>query len=63
MIICYCLAREQAIMHEKTKLQARTFINVWFWGQFVCPDIFVIGHNTFNTPEIFQVFTVFRVAL
>ena len=59
---CYCLAREKPIRCEKTKPQARTLISLWFCGQFVL--IFaVIGHNTINIPEIFQVFTVFPVTL
>ena len=33
-----CLARKNAIMCEKTELQARTLIILWFCGQFVCPD-------------------------
>ena len=55
-------AREKPIRCEKTKPQARTLISLWFCGQFVL--IFVlIGHNTINIPEIFQVFTVFPVTL
>ena len=60
---CYCLAREKPIRCEKTKLHARMLISLWFQGQFTCPDLCCVGHNTINIPEIFQVFTVFLVAL
>ena len=61
---CYCFAREKPIRCEKTKPQARMSISLWFHGQFKCLDLcFVIGHNTITIPEIFQVFTVFPVAL
>ena len=60
---CYCGARKKPIRHEKTKLQARTLISLWFVA---CSHVLIfadIGRNTINIPEIFQVFKVFPVAL
>ena len=38
-------------------------ISLWFCGLFTCLDLVLIGRNTINIPEMFQVFTVFLVAL
>ena len=58
---CYRAARKTPIRREKAKPQARPVCG------FVASSrglIFaVIGHNTINIPETFQVFTVFPVAL
>ena len=43
---------------EKTELQARTLIILWFVASSHVMIFAVIGHNTINIPEIFQVFTV-----
>ena len=49
---------------EKTKPQARTLISLWFFLARSRVLIFsVIGHNTINIREIFQVFTILLVAL
>ena len=36
---CYCVARKKPIRYEKTKLQARLLISLWFCGLFTCPDL------------------------
>ena len=61
LLECYCGARKKPIRHEKTKLQARTLISLWFVA---CSHVLIfaeIGRNTINIPEIFQVFKVFPV--
>ena len=50
------------IRYKKTKLQARTLV-CGFVGSSRVLIFAVIGHNTINIPEIFQVFTVFLVVL
>ena len=50
---CFCVARKKPIRHEKTELQARTLISLWFCGYSSHVLIFaVIGHNTIKIPEI-----------
>ena len=46
------------IRYKKTKLQVRTLV-CGFVGSLRALIFAVIGHNTINIPEIFQVFTVF----
>ena len=36
---CYCGARKKPIRAEKTKLQARMLISLWFCGLLACPDL------------------------
>ena len=60
---CYCVARKKPIRHEKTEPQARTLISLWFVASSHVLIFAVIGGNTINIPEIFQVFTVFLVTL
>ena len=36
---CYCVARKKPIRREKTKLQARTLISLWFCGLLACPNL------------------------
>ena len=54
--------KKKPIGHEKTKLQTRMLISLWFVA---CSHVLIfaeIGRNTINIPEIFQVFKVFPVA-
>ena len=55
---------KKTIKRKKTKRQARTLITVFGFVASSRVLIFaVIGHNAINIPEIFQVFTIFPVAL
>ena len=59
---CYCTAIEKPLRREKTNAQARTLVCGFVAGSHVL--IFaVIGRNTINILEIFQVFIVFPVTL
>ena len=50
MFLC---CKKKPIRHEKTELQARTLISLWFFGYSWHVLIFaVIGHNTIKIPEI-----------
>ena len=63
-MLCYEKKKNKTIRHEKTKGQARTLITVCGFVANSRVMIFaVIGHNTINIPEIFQVFTIFLVPL
>ena len=58
------MREKKTIRREKTKRQARTLITVrGFVASSRVPIFAVIGHNTMNIPEIFQVFTIFVVPL
>ena len=52
---CYCAARKkkQSGVRKLNGKQERSRV----------PIFAVIGHNTINIPEIFQVFTIFPVSL
>lgn len=49
---------KKPIKHEKTELQARSSIVCGFVASSHVLIFAVIGHNTINIPEIFQVFMV-----
>ena len=60
----YYVARNKPIrreIHDITKLQTATVLNLWFWGLLAYPELYCDSHYTINITEAFQVFMFFWV--